>query len=254
MDRHSVEQALHFPFARWPGRSHAEFYKRAATFFLMWIMAEVILGALFPSLMVFLFRKITLIHFLIHLDIHPRDVLLICIAVGCAHIPDLIITTEQRRRFIRILLVFLIYMVVIVALIAQAEIEFTPNPNGLRNTWWIADLCAIGMLLCLVLASALRAAEDTPYTSHELPLPDFSHSIRSNAIPKISREPVYLQVAANLRRSIAAGEFMASGRLPSTRALAEKYGIARTTAERAVQVLRTDGLVRTVKGRGVYVV
>jgi GntR family transcriptional regulator len=66
--------------------------------------------------------------------------------------------------------------------------------------------------------------------------------------------PVYLQLAAILRKQIESGQLAPRRPLPSINHLAQEYEVARGTAEKAVQVLRDDGLVRTVIGRGVYVV
>ncbi len=66
--------------------------------------------------------------------------------------------------------------------------------------------------------------------------------------------PVYLQLAAILRGQIERGELAPRRPLPSINRLSQEYGIARGSAEKAVQVLRDEGLVRTVIGRGVYVV
>ena len=66
--------------------------------------------------------------------------------------------------------------------------------------------------------------------------------------------PIYLQLAAILRSQIERGEIAPRRPLPSINRLAQEYGIARGSAEKAVQVLRDEGLVRTVIGRGVYVV
>jgi GntR family transcriptional regulator len=42
--------------------------------------------------------------------------------------------------------------------------------------------------------------------------------------------------------------------LPSVKQLQQTYGVAQGTAERAVRVLKDEGLVHTVIGKGVYVV
>jgi len=66
--------------------------------------------------------------------------------------------------------------------------------------------------------------------------------------------PVYLQLAAILRGQIERGELAPRRPLPSINRLAQQYEVARGTVEKAIQVLRDEGLVRTVIGRGVYVV
>lgn len=67
-----------------------------------------------------------------------------------------------------------------------------------------------------------------------------------------SRAP-YLQLAADLRRQIEAGELAPGEQLPSNRALAAKYGVAVLTAQKAVHALRAEGLLDTQPGLGVFV-
>jgi DNA-binding GntR family transcriptional regulator len=63
---------------------------------------------------------------------------------------------------------------------------------------------------------------------------------------------MYEQLAAILRDRISAGEFQ-HGPLPSVTALMGTYDVGRDTVIRAVDVLRAEGLVFTVKRRGTYV-
>jgi GntR family transcriptional regulator len=64
--------------------------------------------------------------------------------------------------------------------------------------------------------------------------------------------PLYLQLAAILRGKIAAGEL--TRRIPSVKTLSQEYEVAQGTAERALAVLRSEGLIRSVMGRGAFVV
>jgi GntR family transcriptional regulator len=64
---------------------------------------------------------------------------------------------------------------------------------------------------------------------------------------------VYLQLAAILRGQIERGELVPRQPLPSESYLVGQYGVSRGTARRAVQVLRDEGLVRTIPQRGTYV-
>ena len=73
-------------------------------------------------------------------------------------------------------------------------------------------------------------------------------------IDHFSDEPRYLQVAALLRGMIESGEIGPREPLPSIKTITQRYEVAKGTAEKALNVLRTEGLVRTVPGRGVYVV
>ena len=65
--------------------------------------------------------------------------------------------------------------------------------------------------------------------------------------------PPYLQVAEDLRASIAAGDFQPGEKLPSGRDLARRYGVALMTMQRALGLLRDEGLVASYQGRGVFV-
>jgi GntR family transcriptional regulator len=64
--------------------------------------------------------------------------------------------------------------------------------------------------------------------------------------------PAYVQLAAILRARIASGEITA--RLPSERDLHQEFGLAPLTVRKAVRLLRDEGLVTVVVGRGAYVV
>ena len=65
--------------------------------------------------------------------------------------------------------------------------------------------------------------------------------------------PAYLQVADDLRASIANRTFKPGERLPSGRDLARRYGVAPMTVSHAIDVLRGEGLVEAYQGRGVFV-
>lgn len=66
-----------------------------------------------------------------------------------------------------------------------------------------------------------------------------------------SQVHAYAQVADDIARRIEAGEIRQ--KLPAERDLAGEYGVAYTTVRRAMEVLRQQGLVVTVHGRGTFV-
>ena len=66
-------------------------------------------------------------------------------------------------------------------------------------------------------------------------------------------EAPHRQVAAWIRERIESGEFQPGRRIPSETELVQASGVARGTARRAVAVLRDEGLVETIGGRGTYV-
>jgi DNA-binding GntR family transcriptional regulator len=67
-----------------------------------------------------------------------------------------------------------------------------------------------------------------------------------------AEEPLYLQLAAILRGQITSGDL--ERRVPSVKTLTQQYGVAQGTAERALAVLREEGLIRSRMGRGHFVV
>jgi DNA-binding GntR family transcriptional regulator len=60
------------------------------------------------------------------------------------------------------------------------------------------------------------------------------------------------QIHARLRAQIEGGELGPGARLPSITALAQEYGVALTTVRKALDALKTDGLVVT-SPMGTYV-
>ena len=68
-----------------------------------------------------------------------------------------------------------------------------------------------------------------------------------------SAVPPWRRVADDLRLRIESGEFPPGAPLPSLTSLAEQYQVGRTTARKAVDALRDDGLVESVRGWGTFV-
>jgi GntR family transcriptional regulator len=64
---------------------------------------------------------------------------------------------------------------------------------------------------------------------------------------------LYEQVAGHLAARIRAGELAAGTRLPPEPELAGQYGVAYHTVRGAIRLLREQGLVVTMHGRGNYV-
>lgn len=65
--------------------------------------------------------------------------------------------------------------------------------------------------------------------------------------------PAWRQLAAILRARIEDGRYPAGRVIPSEKQLQGEFGIARGTIRKAIALLRSDGLVETVPGRGTYV-
>jgi GntR family transcriptional regulator len=65
--------------------------------------------------------------------------------------------------------------------------------------------------------------------------------------------PPYQQLAAILREQIKSGQIPADRPIPSKKTLMQTYEIAGKTVDKAIDILRAEGLVRTVRGMGIYV-
>lgn len=65
--------------------------------------------------------------------------------------------------------------------------------------------------------------------------------------------PPYLQAAELLRGEITSGRLKPGDKLPSSRTLQERYGIASSTVQNALRLLKSEGLIYSVQGRGSFV-
>ncbi|GGO86501.1 GntR family transcriptional regulator [Wenjunlia tyrosinilytica] len=72
-------------------------------------------------------------------------------------------------------------------------------------------------------------------------------------LPTDDSRPPYLLAADVLRQEITSGRIKPGDRLPSARELEERFGIANMTVRSALRVLREEGLIYSVQGRGSYV-
>ncbi|WP_305070331.1 GntR family transcriptional regulator [Micromonospora sp. ANENR4] len=66
-------------------------------------------------------------------------------------------------------------------------------------------------------------------------------------------EAPYRQIANELAAKIKSGELKPGDKLPSTRELAEAYGVHMNTASRALSLLHDRELITGQPGRGTYV-
>ena len=66
-------------------------------------------------------------------------------------------------------------------------------------------------------------------------------------------QPLYAQIADALRAEILAGQYKPGDQLPSERELRERFEVSTNSVRAALVQLRTEGLVRSHQGRGVFV-
>jgi DNA-binding GntR family transcriptional regulator len=66
-----------------------------------------------------------------------------------------------------------------------------------------------------------------------------------------SATPLYVQLADLIREQIRSGEL--TGRVPSVKSLTQEHGVSHITAEKALDLLKAEGLIRSVIGKGTFV-
>lgn len=74
-----------------------------------------------------------------------------------------------------------------------------------------------------------------------------------NVVDRFDATPLYEQLAAILREMITSGELGPRDPLPSEPYLMGEQGLSRTTVRKALDILRSEGLIQTFAGRGTFV-
>src|SRR6218665_2184855 len=69
----------------------------------------------------------------------------------------------------------------------------------------------------------------------------------------VEPQRLYRQIAEQLRKLIAGGEFAPGSRLPAERDLAKQLGVSRPSVREALIALEVEGWVEVLTGSGVYV-
>ena len=64
----------------------------------------------------------------------------------------------------------------------------------------------------------------------------------------VDRRKVYVRIADDLSKDIASGRYRVGETLPTIAELIERFGVAKATVERAVGVLREEGLIASRQG------
>lgn len=63
----------------------------------------------------------------------------------------------------------------------------------------------------------------------------------------------YMQIALTLSERIASGELPSGAAMPGTRAIKEEFGVSIETAQKALRVLDSEGLIKKYPGLSYYV-
>jgi GntR family transcriptional regulator len=72
-------------------------------------------------------------------------------------------------------------------------------------------------------------------------------------VTRESPVPLYLQVEDEIRSRISSGELAVHARVPSEAEIAERYGVSRITAQKALDRLVAEGLLFRQPGKGTFV-
>ena len=66
-------------------------------------------------------------------------------------------------------------------------------------------------------------------------------------------QPLYEQIASQIKAAIISGELKAGDAIPSVRSLAKSLHISILTVQKAYATLQEDGFIETTAGKGCYV-
>ena len=66
-------------------------------------------------------------------------------------------------------------------------------------------------------------------------------------------QPAYVTIAGSYARAIRTGELPPGVQLPSLAEIAERHGVSDIVARKAIDLLQSQGLVRSVRRRGNFV-
>lgn len=78
--------------------------------------------------------------------------------------------------------------------------------------------------------------------------------VREVGVDLMGPEPIYRQIAADIRQRIEAGDYLPNRAVPSEMDMCETYDVSRNTVRRAIRLLNEEGVLRTVRGKGTYVI
>src|SRR6476661_10874399 len=72
-------------------------------------------------------------------------------------------------------------------------------------------------------------------------------------LPSANTDRSYQKLAGQILELIGQGEFASGARLPSERALAERFDVSRTSVREAIIALELQGVVEVRGGSGIYI-
>lgn len=76
---------------------------------------------------------------------------------------------------------------------------------------------------------------------------------RKSELDAHDRVPRYLQVASALRQRIKTGKWAVGDKIATLEALENEFGVARVTVRQAIELLQSEGILRSHQGKGTFV-
>ena len=86
-----------------------------------------------------------------------------------------------------------------------------------------------------------------------LDLEGLGHHNLDDMVQRGRSQPPSVQVAVILRNRIEAGEYPRGEALPAIVALSDEFGVTTNTVQKALRILKGEGLVTSVPGYGTFV-
>ncbi len=135
-------------------------------------------------------------------------------------------------------------------------VKSTPNKQTLRQSG-PANPAASGQKVSVCEpAKAAKFRARPPHSSRRLSSIGASKADVANQLSldrSSDRLPRYLQVASVLRRRIRDGVWQVGEKIATLERLEDEFGVARVTVRQAVEMLQTEGLLKSFQGRGTFV-
>ena len=73
-------------------------------------------------------------------------------------------------------------------------------------------------------------------------------------IDRESNESIYRQLYHQIKKKLFSGEILKGDKLPSERKVAEQLSVNRSTIASAYDLLKSEALIKTIKGKGTFVI
>jgi integrase len=103
----------------------------------------------------------------------------------------------------------------------------------------------------------LSEADQRAATTLSARMPALPIALDESGVPRssapVAEDTRYQRIAADLRGAIACGAIKPGDKLPNLAELANRYGVATNTAQRAVALLKSEGWVTVARGRSAIV-